>query len=170
MPQIMVLADVFQNQRPKENRRIAKGNSFDESVDSRWLTFLLTNVRAAAEERNQLAGKCLTLPIRQRRPHSREQRDPQRLRQFHGRVAELRGRLQQMNRFDSSRRLEEFGLPQHQFSETLFGIEDRLLSSGRGSSGGGVQRVLLLEEGGGGRRENVAVFGSAQSEIVKESR
>ena len=162
MPQVVIFPDVFQDAGSERNRRIAQGYAFDEGVDGRRLALFLADVRAAAEERDQLARQRLPLFLRHVRPDFGEKRDPKSLGQLDGRMAELGGRLQQMDGLDGARGVEELGLAREEVVEALLGIRDGLLGAGSGAGGGRIQRVLLLEEGdGGGKR--IAVFGIGQT-------
>ena len=77
-------------------------------------------------------------------------------------MAELGGRLQQMDGLDGARGVEELGLARQEVVEALLGIRDGLLSAGSGAGGRRIQRVLLLEErDGGGKR--IAVFRIGQT-------
>ena len=159
----MILADVFEDARSDRNRRFAERDPFDEGVDGRRLAFLLPNMRSAAEERHQLSRQRLPLLLRHVRPDFGEKRYPQSLRQLDGRMAELGGRLQQMNGLDGARGVEELGLARQEVVEALLGIRDGLLGAGSGAGRRRIQRVLLLEErDGGGKR--IAVFRIGQAE------
>ena len=145
MPEIVVLADVFEHEWSQENRRVAAGDGFDEGVDRRRLAFLLPNVGAAAEKGHEFGGQRLALPIGQSGPNSREERDPERLRQLDGSVAQLSRGLQQVHGSHGLSGLQELGLTREQLEEALLRVEGGRLRAGGG--GGGIERILLLEGG-----------------------
>ena len=115
-------------------RWLAARHSLDKSVEGRWVAVPLNDVRARADEGNQLVGQAFTLFLVQHSPDRREKVQPNVLCQRVVHMRQLRHGGQELDGLVLPGRLEKLVLSGDQLIEARCGGQLRtFFGTGRGT-------------------------------------